>query len=85
MIVETYRGVKIRVRAGRKQDWGYIFVTVNGHDMGRRMEHDAAKVLQWLRATVDEAIKRPDAYETCWQPGHKGVRDTTRWQNHRCA
>lgn len=80
---ETYRGVKLKTKKGR--EWGYIAINVNGHDQGDRMGMDADAVLANLRATVDHAVEEPDRFSDEWQPGHKGVRDTTCWQNHRCA
>jgi hypothetical protein len=84
MKAETYRGVKIRTKVGKGQDWGYTHIEVNGHNLGPRMDNEE-RVLASTRATVDDAIERPDAYDDHWQPGHKGVRDPSAWQGHRCA
>jgi hypothetical protein len=84
MKTETYRGVKIKTKVGRGQDWGYTHLEVNGHNHGRQMDNEE-RVLAHTRATVDDAIERPEAYDDHWQPGHKGVKDPSAWQGHRCA
>lgn len=84
MTTETYRGVKIRTKLGKGNDWGYTLITINGHDM-RYMERDQERLARVLHGIIDDAIERPDSYGPEWRPGHKGVRDTSCWQNHRCT
>lgn len=52
MKTETYKGRKIKVRAGRKADWGKVFVTVNGVSWTEN-GHDEDKALASQRAWVD--------------------------------
>lgn len=85
MTTETYRGVRIRIVKGKGNYWGYTLARVNGHDQGRRIGTDEQEHLANLRATIDHAQAEPDRYSAEWQAGHKGTRDATCWQGHRCA
>lgn len=52
MKTETYRGRKLKVRAGRKGYWGKMFITVNG-ERWTTAGHDEDKELDNLRRTID--------------------------------
>lgn len=52
MMNETYKGRKLKVRAGRKADFGKMFVTVNGVTW-TEIGHDEAKALASQRNWID--------------------------------
>ncbi len=69
MKIETYRGVKLKVKKGR--EWGRLARFVNGVPWGEGIGTDEVKALQSMRGYVDGAIERPDAYPDYWKPGYK--------------
>jgi hypothetical protein len=60
----TYRGVRLKVSKGRR--WGYLRWTVNGVPCGDWISQDPAAELSKMRAYVDAAYERPEAYGSHW-------------------
>lgn len=58
MKTETYRGRKLKVRVGRKNDFGKVFVTVNGVTW-TEAGHDEDKALASQRGTIDLIDRDP--------------------------
>ena len=54
MIVETYKGCKIRVVKGKGSRWGYIRIVLNGVDKGYYLDSDTGAI-QSIKATIDYA------------------------------
>jgi len=71
---ETYRGVKLYVRALKGAHWGYCEIKVNGVNWGRNLGVDEAAHLPSLRSGVDMAIAEPDRMAPFWQPGYASVK-----------
>jgi hypothetical protein len=68
MKVETYRGVRLKVKRGgfytiQRYVNGVRFVDTMGHP-GK----DDQKALDSLKGYVDQAIAEPERYEPHWQP-----------------
>lgn len=58
MKTETYKGRKLKVRVGRKNDFGKVFVTVNG-ERWTTSGHDEDKELDNLRRWIDAVDEDP--------------------------
>lgn len=54
MIVETYKGCKIRAVKGKGYDWGKTHIVLNGVEQGAQMG-DPEKVIASIKATIDYA------------------------------
>lgn len=54
MIVETYKGRKIRAVKGKGWEWGRTRIVLNGVDKGH-YEGDERTVLASIKATIDDA------------------------------
>lgn len=59
MLTETYRGCKIRVRSGRKADFGNMFATLNGESVPCFEKHDEHKAMESIKRLVDEVNSGP--------------------------
>lgn len=54
MQTETYKGRKLKVRIGRKGEWGKAFVTVNGESWTLSgVAYTEEKALDYLRSVID--------------------------------
>lgn len=56
MIVETYKGCKIRAVKGKGWEWGRTRIVLNGVEQGT-YEGDEAKAINSVKATIDHAEK----------------------------
>lgn len=59
MLTETYGGCKIKVRAGRKADFGRMFATLNGEAVPCYENRDEHKALESIKRLVDEVNSQP--------------------------
>lgn len=59
MRTETYKGRKLKVRVGRKSDWGKTFASVNGTPVFLVEKFDEEKALAELRRDVDTIDQVP--------------------------
>jgi 2'-5' RNA ligase len=77
-VIETYRGVKLKISKG--SDWGYVAVTVGGQPHMDRLcrlddPEQVERLMRELRLTVDDAGARPGAYEDNWTPKTAGAHE----------
>lgn len=69
MRIETYRGVKLKVKKGC--EWGTLAHYVNGVRWGDWLGTDEDKALASMRSYVDSAIEQPSRWADYWQPGYQ--------------
>jgi hypothetical protein len=76
---QVYRGRELEVKKGK--EWGQLDVSINGRSIGTmsgRTAEDAQKQLESLRAYVDDADARPDAYGPDYAPLPKYIKRSAR-------
>jgi len=67
VITETYRGVRLSVRALNGKEWGHCQQRVNGFDFFISIDRDEANVMAQLKRDVDAAHERPESYPDYWR------------------
>lgn len=69
MKTETYRGRKLKVRAGRKEYFGKMFVTVNGErwtTSGRDEDKELDNLRNWIDMVDQDPVVDGDRWAAHW-------------------